>query len=165
MNTFFLFIGNLAACILQRTFQHWLKRSCSAKLLAGGANCPEQIISLRRLTRFQMRQSHITFQIYLNNKKQEIPCQSFRVSTFFYRKASLIQFFQLRGACFIREQSKFYKSGNLFVILASILTNCHFTNEPNHEISRGIFQNRGVCRQALPLLPSPPLFHFFLLPL
>ena len=48
---FFLFIGNLAACISQRTFRHWLKSSCSAKLLAGRANCSGQIISLRHLTR------------------------------------------------------------------------------------------------------------------
>ena len=146
---------------MQRTFRHWLKSSCSIKLSAGGANCSGQIISLRRLTRFQMRQSHITFQIYLNNKKQEIPCQLLRVSTFFYHKASLLQFLQSPGACFIREQSKFYKSGVLFVILASILTSCQFTNEPNCEISRGVFLNRGVCRQAFPLLPSPPLFHCF----
>ena len=33
---------------------------------------------------------------------------------------------------------------------------CQFTNEPNCEISRGIFQNRGVCGQAFPLLPGPP---------
>lgn len=31
------------------------------------------------------------------------------------------------------------KSGNLFVILASILMTWQFTNEPNHEISRGVF--------------------------
>ena len=40
---------------------------------------------------------------------------------------------------------------------ASILTRCQYTNEPNHEISSGVFLNRGVCRQAFPLLPSPPL--------
>ena len=40
---------------LQRTFQHWLKSSQSGKLVAGRANCSGQIISLRCLTRFQMR--------------------------------------------------------------------------------------------------------------
>ena len=39
---------------------------------------------------------------------------------------------------------------------------CQFTNELSHKISRGIFQNRGVCGQAFPLLPSP--FHFFFAP-
>ena len=44
---------------------------------------------------------------------------------------------------------------------ASILMSCQYTNEPNREISRGVFLNRGVCGQAFPLLPSPPPFHFF----
>ena len=50
---------------------------------------------------------------------------------------------------------------NLVIYSLSILTSCQFTNEPNREISRGVLQNRGVCRQAFPLLPSPSLFHFF----
>ena len=71
---------------------------------------------------------------------------------------------------FWREQSKIYKSGNQFWlsfmlhgVLAAMLTSCQSTNEPNCEISRGIFQSRGVCRPAFPLLPSP--FHFALLSL
>ena len=47
------------------------------------------------------------------------------------------------------------------VSYTSILTSCQFTNEPNHEISRGVFQNRGVCGQAFPLLPSPFNLFFF----
>ena len=47
----------------------------------------------------------------------------------------------------------------------SILTSCQFTNDPNRKISRGVLQNRGVCGQAFPLLPSPSPFHFVLLPL
>ena len=31
----------------------------------------------------------------------------------------------------------------------------------NREISRSVFQNRGVCGQAFPLLPSPSIFHLF----
>ena len=39
-------------------------------------------------------------------------------------------------------------------------------NEPNCEISRGIFQNHGVGGQAFPLLPSPsPSLLFFLVDL
>ena len=41
------------------------------------------------------------------------------------------------------------------IYLLPILMTCQFTNEPNREISRGVFQNRGVCRQAYPLIPSP----------
>ena len=44
---------------------------------------------------------------------------------------------------------------------AQVLTSCQFTNEPNREISRGVFQNRGVCGQAFPLLPSPSPFNLF----
>ena len=47
---------------------------------------------------------------------------------------------------FWREQNKIHKSGNQFCLLfmlhcklAAMLTSCQFTNEPNREISRGIF--------------------------
>ena len=50
---------------------------------------------------------------------------------------------------------------NLVIYSLSILTSCQFTNEPNCEISRGVFQNRRVCGQAFPLLPSPPPPPFF----
>ena len=50
---------------------------------------------------------------------------------------------------------------NLVIYSLSILTSCQFTNEPNREISRGVFQNHGVCGQAFPLLPFPSPFHFF----
>ena len=42
-------------------------------------------------------------------KKQEIPQQSLRVSTFFYRKPFLLQYLQLPGTYFIKEQSNFTK--------------------------------------------------------
>ena len=57
-----------------------------------------------------------------------------------------------------REGNKVNFSNLVFYSL-SILTSCQFTNEPNREISRGVFQNCGVCGQAFPLLPSP--FHIF----
>ena len=49
------------------------------------------------------------------------------------------------------------------------LTSCQFTNEPNREISRGVFQNHGIFGQAF-LLPTPSvlahpsIFHFFCFP-
>ena len=50
---------------------------------------------------------------------------------------------------------------NLVICSLSIgLTSCQFTNETNREISRGVFQNRGVCGQAFPFLPTPSPFHF-----
>ena len=50
---------------------------------------------------------------------------------------------------------------NLVIYSLCILTSCQVTNEPNREISRGVFQNRGVCGKAFPLLPTPYPFHFF----
>ena len=50
---------------------------------------------------------------------------------------------------------------NLLMYSLSILTSCQFTNGPNCEISTGVFQNREVCGQAFPLLPSPSPFYFF----
>ena len=56
--------------------------------------------------------------------QQEIPQQSFGVSTFLYG-----------------EQNKFYKSGDLFcllfTLLAAIFSSCRFTNQPNRGKSRG----------------------------
>ena len=57
-----------------------------------------------------------------------------------------------------REGNKVNFSNLVFYSL-SILTSCQFTNEPNREVSRGVFQNPGVCGQACLLLPSP--FHIF----
>ena len=57
-----------------------------------------------------------------------------------------------------REENKVNFSNLVFYSL-SILTSCQFTNEPNREVSRGVFQNSGVCGQACLLLPSP--FHIF----
>ena len=53
------------------------------------------------------------------------------------------------------------KFSDLVIYSLSILMSCQFTNEPNREISRDVFQNCGVCGQVFPLLPSPSPFHFF----
>ena len=36
-----------------------------------------------------------------------------------------------------------------------MLTSCQSANEINREKSGGVFQNRGVCLQAFPPLPTP----------
>ena len=52
---------------------------------------------------------------------------------------------------------------DLVIYLLSILTCCQFTNEPNREISRGVFQNRrGGHSVSFSPLPFP--LPFFLLP-
>ena len=146
MKRLFLFIGNLAACIVENVStpaeEQQLCKPCS-----------------RRNELFRTNHFKVSDEIKPHNKKQEIPQQSLRVLTFFYRKPFLLQFLQSPGTCSIREQSNFTNlvmQGN-----TSILTSCQFTNQPNREISRGVFQNRGVCGQAFPLLPSSSPFHLF----
>ena len=150
MKRFFLFIGNLAASIVENV----------------STQAEEQPLCKTYTRRSELfRTNHfwrvdkVSDEIKPHNKKQEIPQQSLRVLTFFYRKPFLLQFFQSPGTCSIREQSNFT---NLVIqgVICSTLTSCQFTNEPNHEISRGIFQNRGVYGQAFPLLPSPSLLFF-----
>ena len=71
----------------------------------------------------------------------------------------LLQFFQSHGTSSIREQINFTDQ----VIQGGI---CSFyllfwRAVKNREISRGVFQNGGVCGQAFPLFPSPSPFHLF----
>ena len=107
-----------------------------------------------------MRQSHITFKQFnltVNNKKFRSNRLEFQPS--FIVKLLFITVLQSRGACFrtFREQSKFFKSGNLFVIYLDKLSIYKWTEPWN---IKGVFQNRGVWGQAFPPLPSPSPFHF-----
>ena len=151
-----------------------MESSRSAKLIAGRVNCSRQIISLRCFGKVldEIKPHNVPHWLDLKNKKSFCSNHSefqssFLVKLLYYSFYNLIlkqpPTQKLLGVCQavgeanIREQSKFYKSGNV----ASILTTCQFTNEPNHEISRGVFQNHEVCRQAFPLLPFPSPFHLF----
>ena len=146
----------------------------SAKLIAGRVNCSRQIISLWCFGKVldEIKPHNVPHLLDLKNKRKFCSNHSefqpsFLVKPLYYSFYNLIleqpptqKFLGVRhavGEANIREQSKFYKSGNV----ASILMTCQFTNEPNHEISRGIFQNHEVCRQAFPLLPFPSPFHLF----
>ena len=96
------------------------------------------------------------FHLTIKNKKFRSNRLEFQPS--FIVKLLFITVLQSRGACF-REESKFR---NLVICSFSVgLMSCQFTNETNHEISRDVFQNRGVCEQAFPFLPTPSPFHFF----
>ena len=44
------------------------------------------------------------------------------------------------------------------------MTSCQFTNEPNREISRGVFQIRGLAGKRFLFSPPPLLSTFFVLP-
>ena len=151
-----------------------MESSRSAELIAGRVNCCGQVISLQCFGKVldEMKPHNVPHLLDLKNKKKFRSNRSefqpsFLVKLLYNSFYNLIleqpptqKFLGVRhavGEANIREQSKFYKSGNV----ASILTTCQFTNEPNHEISRGIFQNYEVCRQAFPLLPFPSAFHLF----
>ena len=104
-----------------------IESSRSAKLIASGVNCSGQIISLRRFDKKSDEIKPHNVQ-NLTYKEQEIPQQSLSLEyqPSFIVRLLFITVLQSRGTCF-REQSKFFKSDNLFVI--SILTSCQFTNE------------------------------------
>ena len=82
--------------------------------------------------------------------QQEIPQQSFGVSTFLYG-----------------EQNKFYKSGDLFcllfTLLAAIFSSCRFTNQPNRGKSRGVSRILGFPGKCFLFSCNhpPSIFHFF----
>lgn len=49
----------------------------------------------------------------------------------------------------------------LFTLLATMLRSCKSTNEPNREMSKGVFQNCGVGGQAYFFSPPPSLSSIF----
>ena len=104
MKRFFLFIGNLAASIVENVST----QAEEQPLCKTYTRRSELFLTCRK----------VSDEIKPHNKKQEIPHQSLTVLTFFYRISFLLQFLQSPATCSIsyREQSKFYKSGNLGVI-------------------------------------------------
>ena len=107
MKRFFLFIGNLAACIVENV----------------STRAEEQQLCKpysRRSELFRTNHFKVSDEIKPHNKKQEIPQKSLRILTFFYRKPFLLQFLQSPVTCSIRKKSNLiYKSGNAGVICSS----------------------------------------------
>ena len=62
------------------------------------------------------------------------------------------------------EQNKFYKSGDLFcllfTLLAAIFSSCRFTNEPNRGISRGVSRIVGFSGKCFLFSCNHPLRFF-----
>ena len=109
-----------------------------------------------------MRQSHITFKQFnltVNNKKFRSNRLEFQPS--FIVKLLFITVLQSRGACF-REQSKFFKSGNLFVIYLDKLSIYKWTEPWN---IKGRFPESWGLRASVSSSPLPLPLPFFLLPL
>ena len=135
-----------------------IESSRSAKLIVGGVNCSGQIISLRRFDKKSDEIKPHNVQ-NLTYKEQEIPQQSLSLEyqPSFIVRLLFITVLQSRGTCF-REQSKFFKSDNLFVI--SILTSCQFTNEKETWNIKGRFPESWSLRASVSSSPLPSPFHF-----
>ena len=157
-------IGNWAACIVVNVSTLaglYLESSCSAKLIAGGVNCSGQIISLRRFDKVSDEIKPHNVQ-NLTYKEQEIPQQSLTLEfqPSFIVKLLFITVLQWRGACF-REQSKFFKYGNLFAIFwRAVNLQMNRTVKYQGAFSR-IVGFVGKCSSSPLSLPLP----FSLLPL
>ena len=148
MKRLFLFIGNLAACILENF----------STLACWGLAYGEQPLCKTHSRRSKVSRTNHFFatfdKVSDEIKPPKVPNltqqQKTRNSAAIAQSLKLLLRFRVERVSF-KEQSKFY---------SSLLVICHFTNEPNREISRGVFQNCGVCGQAFPLLPplSPSIF-------
>ena len=111
MKRFFLFIGNLAACIVENV----------------STQAEEQPLCKTYTRRSELfRTNHfwrvdkVSDEIKPHNKKQEIPQQSLRVLTFFYRKPFLLQFCNRLERVLLENKvilQVWQSRGNLFVIL------------------------------------------------
>ena len=111
MKRFFLFIGNLAACIVENV----LTRAEEQSLCKTYTRRSE----LFRTNHF-WRVDKVSDEIKPHNKKQEIPQQSLRVLTFFYRKPFLLQFCNRLERVLLENKvilQVWQSRGNLYVIL------------------------------------------------
>ena len=98
MKRFFLFIGNLATCTVEN-----VSTRAEEQPLCQTYSRRSELFRTNHFWRFDK----VSDEIKPQNKKQEIPQQSLRVLTLFYRKPFLLQFLQSLGTCSIREQSNF----------------------------------------------------------
>ena len=97
MRRFFLFIANLAACIVENVLTQ-----ADEQPLCKTYSWRSELFRTNHLWRFDK----LSDEIKAHNKIQGIPQQSLRVLTFFYCKPFLLQFLQSSETCSIREQFK-----------------------------------------------------------
>ena len=159
MKRLFLFIGNLAACIVEN-----VSTLAEEQPLCKPYSRRSELFRTNHFWRFDK----VSDEIKPHNKKQEIPQQSLRVLTFFYRKHFLLQFLQSPGTCSIREQFKvilqiWWSRGNLFIILLFWwAVNSQMWTEPWN--IKGRFPESWGLRASVSSSPLPlPLPPFFLL--
>ena len=152
--------------LLKRTFRHWL--AYRKEPLCKTHSRRRELFRTNHFfaTFFQMRQSHITFKQFnltVNNKKFRSNRLEFQPS--FIVKLLFITVLQSRGACFstFREQSKFFKSGNLFVIYLDKLSIYKWTEPWNF---KGRFpESWGFAGKRFLFSPPRPPSTFSSLPL
>ena len=159
MKRFFLFIGNLAASIVENV----------------STQAEEQPLCKTYTRRSELfRTNHfwrvdkVSDEIKPHNKKQEIPQQSLRVLTFFYRKPFLLQFCNRLERVLLENKvilQVWQSRGNLFVILL-------FWRAVNLQMNRTVkyqgafFRIVGFAgKRFLFSPPPPPPTFFFSLPL
>ena len=160
MKRFFLFIGNLAASIVENV----------------STQAEEQPLCKTYTRRSELfRTNHfwrvdkVSDEIKPHNKKQEIVKQSLIVLTFYYRKSFLLQFLQSPATCSIRQQSNFTN----LVIQGVICTLCFYFDELSiykwtepWNIKGRFPESWASLRASVSSSPLPlPLQPFFLLPL
>ena len=107
MKRFFLFIGNLAASIVENV-------STQAEEQPLGKTYTRRSELFR--TNHFWRVDKVSDEIKPHNKKQEIPQQSLRVLTFFYRKSFLLQFLQSPATWGWAGRSRPCRIGLLYVM-------------------------------------------------
>ena len=93
MKRFFLFIGNLAPCIVENVSFRFLCKTHSRR---------SEWFRTNHFSRFDK----VSDKIKPHNKKQEMSQQSLRVLTFFYREPFFLQFLQSLGTCPVGAQFK-----------------------------------------------------------
>ena len=157
MKRFFLFIGNLAASIVENVSTQAERSSRSAKLVPGGVNCSGQTWHFWRVDK-------VSDEIKPHNKKQEIPQQPLRVLTFFYRKLFYYSFCNRMERVLLENKvilEVWQSRGNLFVILL-------FWRAVNLQTNRTVkyqgafFRIVGSAGKRFLFFPPPPPSTFFL---
>ena len=121
-------------------------------------NCSGQSISLRRCDKVsdEIKPHNIQNITYVTVKNKKFRSNRLEFQPSFNVKLLFIKCNRMERVL----GNKVNFSDLVIYSLSAILTCCQFTNEPNREISRGVFQNRRGG-QAFPFLPSPSPFHFF----
>ena len=152
MKRFFLFIGNLAASIVENV----------------STQAEEQPLCKTYTRRSELFRTNnfwhvdkVSDEIKPHNKKQEILQQSLIVLTFFYCKSFLLQFLQLPATCSIREQSNFTNLFVMFLFWRAVNWQMNRTVKYQGAFSRIV----GFAGKRFFFSPPPPPSTFFLLPL